>query len=100
MNGVLTQWVGTGLNPGKSASSVELPSSTMLIGEEGTGEPQLIGYGYVHGTNDGYFNPLYDHFGPFHPGGSVVNYCDCHSKIVHAQDRFTMTICGSSVGCY
>ncbi len=100
MNGYLTVWSGTGMNTSKSATTVDSPSSTMLLGEEGTGEPQLLSYGYVNGTNDGYFNPPTDHFGKFHPGGTVILYCDGHSKISQAEDHMIMTICGSPVLCY
>ena len=100
MNGYLTIWSGTGLNPSKNASRIDSPSTTMLLGEEGSGEPGLLTYGYGNGTNDAYFNPGTDHFGKFHPGGSVILYCDGHSKITQAQDNFILTICGAPVVCY
>ena len=100
INGYLTQWNSTGLNPGKAASTVPYPSGTMLFGEEGSGAPQLIGYGYSNGTNDGYFNPSTDNFAKFHPGGAAVVFCDSHAKILQAEDHFVETICGTSVACY
>ena len=100
MNGVLTTWNGTGLNPGRVASSVANPAGTMLVGEEGTGSPSFLLYGYVNGTNDAYFNPPSDHFGKFHPGGSAILFCDGHSKIMHAEENFISTVCGSPTICY
>jgi prepilin-type N-terminal cleavage/methylation domain-containing protein len=100
LNGWLTNWSGTGLNPSKSAASVETPSTTMLVGEEGSGDPGFFSSGHKNGTNDGYFNPITDHFAQFHAGGTALVYCDGHAKITHAEDHFTETICGSPTPCY
>ena len=99
-NGALGDWSGTGLNPSKPLGAVAVPADTMLIAEEGTGEETPFGYGFSHGTNDGYLNPSVDHFARFHPGGAAVAYCDGHVKIVQAQDRFVRTVCGSDVVCF
>ncbi len=100
MNGYLTKWSGTGLNPGKVSSEIEFSASTMVLGEEGCGGPSLFGYGYTNGTNDGYLNPAVDHFAKTHPGGSAIVFCDSHAKIVQAQDHFVETICGSKTQCF
>ncbi len=99
-NGALTTWTGTGLNPSTSSTAIDAPANTMLLGEEGCGGPSLVGYGYSRGTTDGYFNPGTDHFSKFHPGGSVVAFCDGHVKILQAEDHFVETICGSAVQCF
>ena len=99
-NGYLSNWSGTGLNLGKASSAIEQPSSTMLLGDEGTGMPSLFAYGYSFGTNDGYFNPPTDHFGKFHPGGTCVAFTDGHAKIFQAEDLFVKTICGTGFPCY
>ncbi len=100
MNGYLTVWNSSGLNPGINSNAVPYPSSTMLLGEEGCGGPSLFGYGYTNGTNDGYFNPIYDHFAKFHPGGTAIDFCDTHAKIIQAEDHFVQTICGTSAQCF
>lgn len=100
LNGYLTNWSGTGMNPGKSTSLVEFPASTMLVGEEGCGEDKMFTYGFSNGTNDAYFNPATDHFAKFHPGGAVILFCDTHAKITQAQDHFVETICGSTKPCF
>ncbi len=100
LNGTLGTWQPGGLNPGKSAATVEFPSSTMLFGEEGSGQDSAFFYGYANGTNDGYFNPNFDHFGHFHPAGTAIAYCDTHAKIVPAQDRYILTVCGSEKLCW
>jgi prepilin-type N-terminal cleavage/methylation domain-containing protein/prepilin-type processing-associated H-X9-DG protein len=99
-NGYLAPSTGTGFNPAVSSTSVQYPATTMLLGEEGCGEPALIGYGYVNGTNDGYFNPAVDHFAEFHPGGAAIAFCDGHAKIVQAADHFVETVCGTTVQCF
>ena len=100
LNGFLTLWTGTGLNPSKTENSIEFVATTMLLGEEGSGEPAQDRYGYMHGTNDGYLNPSTDHFAKFHTGGTVITYCDGHARIVHAEEEFVQTVCGSSEVCY
>lgn len=100
MNGYLTKWSGTGMNPAKNASEIEFSSGTMLLAEEGCGADSLFGYGYTNGTNDGYLNPAVDHFAKTHPGGAAVVFCDSHAKIIQAQDRFVETICGTKSICF
>jgi prepilin-type N-terminal cleavage/methylation domain-containing protein/prepilin-type processing-associated H-X9-DG protein len=100
MNGYLTTWQPTGLSPSKAATAVPFPAGTMLLGEEGSGTGSLFGYGYNNGTNDGYFNPVFDHFSKFHPGGAAVVFCDSHAKIFQAQDHYVQTVCGSPVQCF
>jgi prepilin-type N-terminal cleavage/methylation domain-containing protein len=99
-NGYLSVWSGTGLNMGKSSSSIPYPAGTMLTGEEGTGSDSVFGYGYGDDTNDGYFNPSTDHFAKWHPAGAAVVFCDTHARILQAEDLFTQTICGSPQVCY
>ena len=99
-NGALGDWSGTGMNPSRSIGTVERVSDTMLVAEEGCGGDSPFGYGYNRGTNDGYFNPLYDHFAKFHPGGTVVLFCDGHAKIRQAEDRYVQTVCGSETQCW
>jgi prepilin-type N-terminal cleavage/methylation domain-containing protein len=101
INGYLTKYSGTGLNPGKAATDIAFPSTTMLFGEEGTGQDTFFGgSGFINGTNDGFFNPATDHFADFHPAGTAVIYCDSHAKVIRAEDYAVETICGSSVACY
>ena len=100
MNGYLTTWTGNGMNPGKAASGIENSASTMLFTEEGCGGPGILSYGYGNGTNDGYFNPLFDHFAKFHPAGAAVAFVDGHAKIIPAQDHYVETVCGSATVCF
>lgn len=100
MSGALSPVSGTGLNQSVSATSLKNPAGMMLLGEEGSGEAAPLVWGYNRGTNDGYFNPSVDHFSRWHMGGTAVLFTDSHAKVLHAQDKFTETICGDSVVCW
>ncbi len=80
-----------GVNAGKNASSVQSPSSMMLLGEEGTGGAMLSA---VDGTNDGFFNPDVDHFVEWHAGGTALLFVDTHAKVTRAKDRFARVVFG------
>ena len=97
-NGALGDWTGTGLNSGHAFGSVQFSANQMMLAEEGSGAGGIFGYG--RGTNDGYFNPDFDHFAPFHPGGTVVLCADTHAKIIHAEDRYLRTVCGVETVCW
>jgi prepilin-type N-terminal cleavage/methylation domain-containing protein len=85
LNGCLIQTpFQIGFNAGKSAGSVAFPSSTMLLGEEGTAGSL---FSSMEGTNDGFFNPEVDHFAEWHSGGTALLFVDSHAKVTRATSR-------------
>ena len=99
-SGALSPATVTGLNTSVSATSLKNPAGMMLLGEEGSGEPAPLVWGYNRGTNDGYFNPAVDHFSRWHMGGTAILFVDGHAKVLHAQDKFVETVCGDSSVCW
>lgn len=99
LNGCLIQTPFViGFNAGKNAGGVAYPSSTMLLGEEGTQGGLFSGQ---EGTNDGFLNPQVDHFAEWHSGGTALLYVDSHAKVVKANDRFNEVLWGDvSTPCW
>ncbi|MDR3692486.1 MAG: prepilin-type N-terminal cleavage/methylation domain-containing protein [Fimbriimonas sp.] len=85
----------SGLNTTKSVASVQYPTLTMLLGEEGTG---ISSAGKQSGTNDGFFNPTTDQFAEWHDGKTAVVFVDGHAKTTRAQSHFALTLTGQPIG--
>ena len=88
-------FLSTGLNAGMTMTGVANPSGMMLIGEEGSDGTMLPWDSNQRGTNDGFFNPLVDHFSEWHSGGTAIAYVDSHAKIVKARDHFREIVWGN-----
>ncbi len=81
INGCLAQPpIQLGLNKGRGYSWVIDTSALMLLGEEGTSPQQ--NEVFSSGTNDGFYNPMFDHFTSRHSEKSNILYTDYHVKTV------------------
>lgn len=96
LNGFITNPFRPGLSLTKPLSEIKNSTTTMLLGEEATFNPMDHS---VHGTNDGYFDLLRDHFTNRNGGKTVVVLADGHAKTIDTQEKFIETICGSAEDC-
>jgi prepilin-type N-terminal cleavage/methylation domain-containing protein len=86
-----------GINPSISLSAAIDPAGQMLVGEEGTGDP-MSEEPRNHGTNDGFFNPQFDHFAQWHMGGTALLFVDTHAKVT--RQRLLEAVHGGPAFCW
>lgn len=86
-----------GINFGVSTSQISLPSSMVLLGEEGVNQNQMGKY--IAATNDGYFNVDFDVFSDWHDGKTIALFADTSAKLVPANTPKKVLLFGGEAGC-
>ena len=82
-NGCLTTTPGaSGVLPGKFATAIDAPATTMNLGEEDN-------------QDDGYFSPG-NVFANWHTAGTAIMFVDTHAKIVKARSRYNELVYGNA----